>query len=84
MAKDQLVEEFPGYQELLFRWDSDDENENLGIAASFVDQSIKEKTTIRIQGYYKEGIFLGSFLKIENIGFEFPGYLFPYETRDEN
>lgn len=65
--------------ETLFSFKPDSENEELGIAAAFIDQAIRNKSAIEIQGEYKEGVLNGQFLKVGKTGFQFPGYEMPAE-----
>lgn len=62
-----------------FVLETDKENEMLGIAAAFVNQSIGKGDSIEIYGSYENGIFDGQFLRVGNIGFSFPGYKHPLE-----
>lgn len=63
--------------------ETDNENEMLGIAAAFVDQSIKAGDNVEIHGKYGNGIFEGQYLKIGNVGFGFPGYKLPFEDEKD-
>jgi len=68
--------------EVVMSFRSDDENENLAIASAFVDQSIRTKNLVEIDGDYKDGIFYSRFLKIGRWGFDFPGYKMPFERNE--
>jgi len=68
---------------LVVSFTPDDENENLAIASAFVDQSIRTRTPVEVDGEYKAGIFYSKFLKIGVWGFGFPGYKMPFEGRSE-
>lgn len=57
----------------------DDENEKLGIAAAFIDQAIRNRSKIEAHGIYENQLFNINYLKVENYGFEFPGYKFVFE-----
>lgn len=61
----------------------DDENEKLGITAAFVDQAVRNRTKIEAHGIYEAQLFNIDYLKIENFGFEFPGYKFIFESDEE-
>ncbi len=79
----EVVDPFGSLTSITLSFVSDDENENLGLAAAFIDQSIRNKSEIEIHGTYKEGILYGQFLRIGRMGFEFPGYKMPFERRSE-
>jgi hypothetical protein len=61
----------------------DDENENLAVASAFVDQAIRTKRTIEVDGEKRGEIFYSRFLKIGRWGFDFPGYRMPFERGSE-
>lgn len=61
----------------------DDENENLGLAAAFIDQAIREKSEVEVHGEYKDNILYGRYLRVSNFGFDLPGYKFVFERWEE-
>lgn len=61
----------------------DDENEKLGVAAAYMDHAIRNKSSIEIHGIYENQLFTVNYLKVENFGFEFPGYKFFFEREGE-
>jgi hypothetical protein len=78
---DEIKNPFESLSKVLLSFKPDNENETLGIASAFIDQSIRNKSSVEVHGNYKEGIFYSQFLKIGDWGFEFPGYKMPFERR---
>lgn len=68
---------------VVFSYTPDNENEMLGVAAAFIDQSIREGSNIEVHGNYQDNEFHVQFLKINGVGFGFPGYQFAFERQDE-
>ncbi|MBS3080679.1 hypothetical protein J4221_04360 [Candidatus Pacearchaeota archaeon] len=67
----------------IINFEFDDENEKLGIAAAFIDQAIRNQSDIEVHGSYENQLFNVHYLKVENYGFEFSEYKFPFETLEE-
>ncbi len=53
------------------------DNENLGVAAAFVDKAIRESAPIEVHGRYVGGLLEVDFLKVGRFGFTFSDYQFP-------
>lgn len=53
------------------------DNEDLAIAAAFLDQAIRNKSKVTVHGKYVSDVLLVEHLKIENFGFSFSDYKFP-------
>ena len=53
------------------------DNENLGLAAAFLDQAIRNKNNIEVHGKYSDNILNTNYLKIENFGFQLEDHKFP-------
>lgn len=55
----------------------DSSNEELGLAAAFIDDAIRKKSKIEVHGNYLEDVLEIDFIKIGKRGFSFFDYKFP-------
>lgn len=56
----------------------DPSNEELGLAAAFIDQAIRQKSKIEVHGTYLEDALEIDFIRIGKRGFSFFDYKFPF------
>lgn len=59
------------------------DNENLAIAAAFLDQAIRSQSKVVVHGRYADNFVLIEHLKVENFGFSFRDYKLPLTENDE-
>jgi len=67
----------PELRDMIMRRCYDPANEELGLAAAFIDQAIRQKSKIEVRGNYLEDALEIDFIRVGRRGFSFTEYKFP-------